>query len=152
MRRRRVVRVGVEGLRFEAIHYTSIPGEEPRLHGHSFRVDVEVEGVPDRHGILIDFRLLRSIVGETLRGWDEAILLPRGAEARVEGPFSVKFKKIDGEATTENIACTILDEVEPRVLEGATGSIHYIVVRVWESYDRYAECIDEVEAQPGRRR
>jgi len=148
LQRHRLVRVGIEGLRFEAIHYTSTPSEKPRLHGHSFRVDVVVEGWPDKHGLLIDFRSLRSILEDRLREWDEAVILPVDASTRFEGPFSVKVKRVRGEATTENIACTILDETLNAILEAATGLVTGVRVRVWESYDRYAECIELLKAYP----
>lgn len=52
---------------FEAAHYLPrYHGKCERLHGHSYRLLVTVEGEPDAEGMIIDFRELKAIVKENV--------------------------------------------------------------------------------------
>jgi 6-pyruvoyltetrahydropterin/6-carboxytetrahydropterin synthase len=57
---------------FEAAHrLTWHPGKCRNLHGHSYRLDVTVEGPLDGNGVVIDFDLLTEIVErEVIDLWD----------------------------------------------------------------------------------
>jgi 6-pyruvoyltetrahydropterin/6-carboxytetrahydropterin synthase len=37
-------------------------GKCEKLHGHTYRMDITVEGIPDDEGMIIDFSLLKNIV------------------------------------------------------------------------------------------
>ncbi len=41
-------------------------GKCERLHGHTYRLEVTVSGVPDDDGIVVDFNLLKSTVNECI--------------------------------------------------------------------------------------
>ena len=48
---------------FEAAHRLAWhPGKCRNLHGHSYRLDVSVEGPLDDHGVVLDFDTLQDIV------------------------------------------------------------------------------------------
>jgi len=50
---------------FDAAHALPFhPGKCRRLHGHTYRLEVEVHGELDANGLLIDFGELKSIVRE----------------------------------------------------------------------------------------
>jgi 6-pyruvoyltetrahydropterin/6-carboxytetrahydropterin synthase len=57
---------------FEAAHrLTWHPGKCRNLHGHSYRLDVTVEGPLDGNGVVIDFDLLTEVVErEVIDLWD----------------------------------------------------------------------------------
>lgn len=143
----RTTRVGIEGLRFESIHYTPDSPKSQLLHGHTFRVDIVVEGEPDNNGMVIDFRQLRKLAESIIAEWDQAIIVPLKDKGhiRINGPFKVKRILIPfNTATTENIACALLEELL-NALKRETNiysRLHSVLVRVWESYDRYAECME----------
>ncbi len=61
---------------FDAAHYLpSYNGKCERLHGHTYRLAVKVEGTPDGEGMVIDFGGLKHIVQEAvLRQLDHACL------------------------------------------------------------------------------
>jgi len=146
---KRITRIGIEGLRFESIHYTP---DSPRsqLHGHTFKVDIVVEGEPDSSGMIIDFRRLRKIVESIIAEWDQAVIMPLKDKEhiKISGPFNVKHVLIPfNTATTENIACTLLEKLLNRLKreDDVYPRLHSVLVRVWESYDRYAECIGELK-------
>lgn len=46
------------------------------IHGHNWKVKVEVEGEVEEHGWVIDFTLLKNITEELLDKFDHKILLP----------------------------------------------------------------------------
>ena len=46
------------------------------VHGHNWTVGVDVEGVPDRHGMVIDFIQLRDLLTAIAAQLDHRMLLP----------------------------------------------------------------------------
>ena len=48
---------------FDAAHYLpEYNGKCERLHGHTYKLVVKVEGTPDKEGMVIDFIRLKNIV------------------------------------------------------------------------------------------
>jgi len=131
--------VGVEGLDFDAAHYTGgSEGKCGNLHGHTFRVDVEVYGEIDRKtGMVIDFLVLKRIVKRIISEYDHRVIVPRKDldRIRIDGPFNVEFKVIDyPEATTEYIALDIAKRIYeelglPVKVKLYEGSRNYVVVK-----------------------
>lgn len=67
---------------FDAAHYLpEYHGKCEKLHGHTYKLVVKVEGAPDAEGMVIDFIVLKNIVkDEVLSKLDHACLndiLPR---------------------------------------------------------------------------
>ena len=46
------------------------------VHGHNWRVTVEVDGAPDAHGMVVDFILLRDTLSRIVARLDHRMLLP----------------------------------------------------------------------------
>ena len=133
------MKIGIEGFSFDAAHYTTgIIEKCLNVHGHTFRVDVEVEGEISREtGMVIDFELIKAVVRRVLEEWDHSILIPKQDldKIKIEGPFKVKVKAIDGPAaTTEYIALNIAREI------GKELDLR-IKVKVYEGFRNYAEAI-----------
>jgi len=131
------MRIGVKGLNFDAAHYTkSIKGVCENLHGHTFTLEVEVEGEPDAYGMVMDFTLLKKIVREVLEEWDHSIIIPEKdyEKTRFEGGFNVKVKKLSYPyATTEYIALSIAKEISDKLgrkvwVKVYEGSNNYVIV------------------------
>lgn len=61
---------------FDAAHYLpEYNGKCERLHGHTYKLVVKVEGTPDKEGMVIDFIRLKNIVKEeVLNKLDHACL------------------------------------------------------------------------------
>jgi len=89
----------VERFKFEAAHAVVINGKPEEIHGHTFRLEIAVEGEL-RGGYVIDFLELRRIVGEIIERLDH-----RNLNDLFENP------------TTENIALWIAREVMKRLPE-----------------------------------
>ena len=90
------VRIAGDHLIFSAAHFIMLPGGicEP-LHGHNYRVAVELGGPLDEIDCVIDFHALREIMKSILAELDHAVLLPmRHSAIRVsvgEGEVEVRF-------------------------------------------------------------
>jgi 6-pyruvoyltetrahydropterin/6-carboxytetrahydropterin synthase len=61
---------------FEAAHRLDWhPGKCRNLHGHSYRLDVSVEGPLDEHGVVLDFDTLKDVVRtQVVDQWDHRYL------------------------------------------------------------------------------
>jgi len=90
----------IERFSFEAAHAVIIEGKPEEVHGHTFRLEVSVEG-PLRGGYVIDFLELRRIVEEVVGRLDH-----RNLNAFFDNP------------TTENVALWIGKGIIERLPEG----------------------------------
>jgi tRNA(Arg) A34 adenosine deaminase TadA/6-pyruvoyl-tetrahydropterin synthase len=74
-----VVTIGVsrDAFTFAAAHMTALPDQVESLHGHNYTVDAMIRGVPDRDGLLVDFRSVRTAVQLAVRELDNRLLLAR---------------------------------------------------------------------------
>ena len=68
----------VKSINFDAAHYLDVPDSErpyARMHGHSFSLDVEIEGVPDQNtGWVEDFGEVSSALNELREMLDHRLL------------------------------------------------------------------------------
>ena len=73
-----VLRLAKEDFKFAAAHFTVFPdGTGELLHGHNFRVRVEVSGpAPDEMGLLADLASLKERIRSVCDGLDEVTLIP----------------------------------------------------------------------------
>jgi 6-pyruvoyltetrahydropterin/6-carboxytetrahydropterin synthase len=63
--------------KFSAAHFLIFPdGSAERLHGHNYRVFVEVEADLSRHGLVMDFKMVKPLVRELCDELDEHWLIP----------------------------------------------------------------------------
>ncbi len=107
----------VERFKFEAAHSVVVEGRLEELHGHTFRLEVAVEG-PIKGGYVMDFIQLRKIVGGIIGKLDH-----RNLNLLFENP------------TTENIALWISEEVSKGLPEG----VYLKRVALWEGDDNGVE-------------
>lgn len=71
------VRVTKDHLVFSAAHFITFNGNIcERLHGHNWRVSVEVEGLLDENGYVFDFIALRDATQKLVNELDHRMLLP----------------------------------------------------------------------------
>ncbi len=131
----------VRSLRFCAGH--RLLGHEGRcayLHGHNYRVDVEVEAIAggaevDAIGRVIDFALIkRRLLGWLDAHWDHAFILwalDVTALAAVQLAQPTKYFLLPWNPTAENMARYLVEVVAPHVL--ADLGVVARRVAVWES-------------------
>ncbi|HPF15297.1 MAG: 6-carboxytetrahydropterin synthase [Planctomycetes bacterium] len=89
-----------EYLKFSAAHFLIFPdGSTERLHGHNYRVFVELEAGLDEFGLVIDFQRIKPVVRELCDYLDEHWLLPEhhpvlSIHARPDGVTEVRYKDL----------------------------------------------------------
>ena len=103
---------------FDAAHaIRDYPGECRNLHGHTWDVEVTIEGVElDGIGIVYDFKRLKVDLNAVLDRYDHGYL-------NEIAPFDVL------NTTAENLAKVIFDELAERVGD----EVKVVSVSVWES-------------------
>lgn len=108
---------------FEAAHHLpDYPGECARLHGHSYKVEVTVEGKMNENGMVLDFKLLKKCVQRHIDYLDHRDL----------------NEIIGDHPTAEVLACWLFMMImEDRDLPKLAS------VKVWETEDSYAEALPE---------
>ena len=127
-KRRRVI-LGVSSS-FEAAHYIKADtGKCHRLHGHSYKVEVEVSGYPDNDGMVINFKNLKTMLDSILEMYDHKNLNEELSMDNVTAEFlaSILWDELEREINTMQ-----------NVLEVGKG-LRLERVRVWEGYKYYAE-------------
>jgi len=66
-----------EAFKFSAAHFLIFPdGSAERLHGHNYRVFVEIEAQLSTHGLVMDFKAIKPVVREICDALDEHWLVP----------------------------------------------------------------------------
>ncbi len=131
------MKIGIKGLTFDAAHYT--PGTTKKcmnLHGHTFTVDIEIEGEPkETNGMIMDFLEIKKIVKSVLEKYDHKIILPKKDRDNtiIKGNFNTEILFIEYPfATTECIALSIAKEIHEKIKKPFR-------LRVYEGKDKYAE-------------
>ena len=71
------IEIDKERLKFSAAHFLVFSdGTAERLHGHNYRVYVEIEAVLSRYGIVMDFQDVKPVIKELVEEYDECWILP----------------------------------------------------------------------------
>ncbi len=92
------IEIQKEYFKFSAAHFLIFPdGSAERLHGHNYRVFVELEAGLSEHGLVIDFIMVKPVIRELLDGLDEHWLVPGEhpelvCEPRGDGTTEVRYK------------------------------------------------------------
>ena len=66
-----------EYFKFSAAHFLIFPdGSAERLHGHNYRVFIEIDATLSEFGLVIDFKEIKPVIRELLDSLDERFLIP----------------------------------------------------------------------------
>ena len=88
------IRVHKDYLKFSAAHFLIFPdGTAERLHGHNYKVFVELHSGLDQHGLVLNFMDVKPRIRALVDELDEHLLLP--------GEHQVLTVEDDGEGQTE---------------------------------------------------
>jgi len=115
---------------FEAAHFLpNHRGNCGAMHGHSYKLEVEVSGVIQKvgreKGMIVDFSQLKTYIqNEILDEWDHKLL-----NNMLENP------------TAENMVYYIVNKLKP--MNGLGTKLER--VRLWETATSYAEWVEENE-------
>ncbi len=109
------------------------------IHGHSYRLRVEIEGVCDENGMLMDYGDMKRLVTPVLDQLDHCFLCDDG-DALMLGFFEgsgMKYKVVPFTSTAENLVLYLLDELW-RMFE-PWSRIRALNLRLQETEISYAE-------------
>jgi len=132
--------------KFDAAHrLMHHPGKCSNLHGHTFRVEIVVEGkIDQKSGMVIDFAELKEILGEVVDGYDHTVILNKEDPLLDKLSFEpINYCLVGGEPTCEMLVRKILYDAV-RACENLS-IIKVRAVRVWESDDASAALHREEE-------
>lgn len=139
--------------RWEAAH--RLPWHEAEckyVHGHSYRMMVELEGdpteeTPGGRNMLIDFKHVKSMVMPVVDAMDHATLISETDQELLEAMKMLESKTyiLPFDSTAENMATHILETIrnEGKSILQKHG-IKKIKVEVWETETCYAEASGEL--------
>jgi 6-pyruvoyltetrahydropterin/6-carboxytetrahydropterin synthase len=98
-----------EAFQFSCAHFLIFPdGSSERLHGHNYRVYVEIDAQLSEFGLVIDFRAVKPVVREIVDGLDEHWLVPGEhpvltCRARGDGVIEVRYRDKHYAAPEEDV-------------------------------------------------
>ena len=99
--------------KFDAAHYLpSYNGKCERLHGHTYKLRVTLEGAVGKEGMVCDFAEIKRVVSEHVLGE-----LDHG-----------DLNKVLDVPSAENIAVWVWEK-----LEGRFGEVKLYAIKVWET-------------------
>lgn len=113
-------------------------GKCKNLHGHTYKCLVEVSGLPDENGMVLDYYELKKIVSSILEELDHSFMVNKNDVELLNALEKLNSRKVvvDFETTAENICFYILDKIKSSNLP---SNIKSVKVRVLETEDTYAE-------------
>jgi len=113
-------------------------GKCKNLHGHSYKLRLEIEGDPDEQGMLIDFYDVKKIVNPIIENLDHAFMVYKDDKDLIDALQKLDSKTVvvDFHSTAENICKYFVDEIKKISLP---GNIKKITARIYETEDSYAE-------------
>ncbi len=119
-------------------------GQCRNLHGHTYELEVEIEGKlqteGSSRGMIVDFSNLKSIVkAEIFDKFDHALIVHEDDEEFIEFAEGRNWKimKFPGDTTAENMAQWIFNKL--REQRRLSGDFEVIRVRLYETDTSYAE-------------
>jgi 6-pyruvoyltetrahydropterin/6-carboxytetrahydropterin synthase len=113
-------------------------GKCKNIHGHSYKMIVEVEGDVLDSGMVMDYYDLKKIVNPIIEEVDHAFMVYKNDKKIVEFLEEMNSKKIvvDFQSTVENICRYFLDKINSA---GLPNNVNSLNVRIYETHDDYAE-------------
>ncbi len=116
-----------EAFKFSAAHFLIFPdGTAERLHGHNYRVYVELEAALSRFGLVMDFKQVKPVIRELVDELDEHWLVPGenpalGVRRRGDGVTEVRFAQRFYAAPDEDVIVLPVNNISAENLAGFVG-------------------------------
>ncbi|GAB5464697.1 MAG: 6-carboxytetrahydropterin synthase QueD [Candidatus Kapaibacteriales bacterium] len=109
------------------------------VHGHSYKMRVDIIGHTDTNGMVLDFYEIERIVRPYLDQMDHAFTVDQKDKVIIDFLDQHGFKKyvVSENTTAENLAVYFLKEFSPLFAE--FENISGLSVRVYETTDAFAE-------------
>lgn len=117
-------------------------GKCKNIHGHTYKMRVEIEGDLDENGMVIDYYDVSEIISPIVDELDHSFMVIETDKEIIDFLDKLNSKKVvvPFETTAENITLHMLEKIKERI---TSDRIKRIKVRVYETEKTYAE--DEIE-------
>ncbi len=116
------------------------------IHGHSYRMFVELEGEVGKNGMIIDFKDLSLLVKPIIEELDHSFLC--FAEDKDVINFlkehNLKYKIVSYNPTVENICMDLFQKIKEKIIGHNIKNIKHLTIRIHESPNDYAEFCGEL--------
>lgn len=122
------------------------PGLCRNVHGHSYRMIVELEGEVNEDGMVIDFYELGKIVKPIVEMFDHSFLVHKDDSKLIAMLEELESRRVvvDYSATVENICKDILQRIIKRIREEEIKNISKVTVTLFETPNASATLTMEV--------
>lgn len=114
-------------------------GKCSNLHGHSYRLILELEGDLDENGMVLDFYEIDKIVFPIIEELDHCFAIDKDDALLIDFVKKNNFKYKIMETTTTNENLTNYLSLKFREKFNKFNNIHLFTVRLYETADAYAE-------------
>lgn len=113
------IRLAKENMKFSAAHFTIFNARErERLHGHNFRVEVDIEARMLGNGMCFDYGIYKDRIVALCRELNEWTILPtRSKHLRIEEAGEQVFAHFDGQRIPFLRSDVLLLPIENATLE-----------------------------------
>jgi 6-pyruvoyltetrahydropterin/6-carboxytetrahydropterin synthase len=113
-------------------------GQCKNIHGHSYKMLVEIEGELNKDEMVIDYYNVEKIINPIIGKLDHAFMVNKNDKVVLEFLEKMNSKKVivDFQSTAENICLYLLNEIKKVSLP---QNVSEIKVRVYETSHDYAE-------------
>lgn len=113
-------------------------GKCKNLHGHSYRLIIELDGKEDQNGMVMDYYDVKTFVNPILETLDHSVMVYEYDTELCKAltTLDTKLVIVPFESTAENITKYFLDKI---IEAGLPSNITKLKIRVSETEDTYAE-------------
>ncbi|WKZ68921.1 MAG: 6-carboxytetrahydropterin synthase QueD [Melioribacteraceae bacterium] len=117
-------------------------GKCKNIHGHTYKMRIEIEGDLDENGMVIDYYDVSEIISPIIDELDHSFMVKDSDKEVIDFLVKLNSKKVvvPFETTAENITLHLLTKIKERI---TSDRIKKIKIRVYETEKTYAE--DELE-------
>ena len=123
---------------FDAAHrLQNHSGKCRNLHGHTYIVEIVLEGSVANGGVVMDFGDVKKGVSKSLERWDHSVILERSdpiLRFLLDNFGGLCILVMENEPTVENMIQLILDDVS----RGLPG-VELVSIRVYETPNSWAQ-------------
>ncbi len=115
------------------------------VHGHTYRIRVELEGEPTNDSMVLDYYIIKTIVKPMVEILDHTFICDKNDKLMIDFLKANGFKHyvINDYTTAENIALHLADIFSPEFKK--YDNLHRLCLRVYETEDAYAELIVDLK-------
>ncbi|MBU0561608.1 MAG: 6-carboxytetrahydropterin synthase [Bacteroidetes bacterium] len=113
-------------------------GQCKNLHGHSYKLLVELAGTPDENGIVMDYYDVKKVIAPLIEKLDHSFMVHSEDKELLEALQTLNSKHVvtGFHSTAENLCEYFLGEIKKCSLP---SNIYQLRVKVFETETTYAE-------------